>query len=267
MAYGPPVVKQCVHCKTEYKCLNHMANKSRFCSVDCHNLNQSFIKTEYTCAHCNDKFMARPDHGAPRKFCSRKCFLANGIQPAEKECENCGGIFTATRSSTATRGDGRRLYCSKKCYVEGARRFQEKPCVTCGELFYPVSREREATQLTCSTKCKAEFFSGVNAPGFRGGKHIPEQSNHRMVLIGKRGGYVSKYTAEHRLLIAKYFGRMLTRNEVVLHINNNGLDNRLSNLYLCESMSEYGKRRSGSLPWPKTSNLKDYKEKLNESTT
>jgi len=74
MAYGPPVVKQCVHCKTEYKCLNHMANKSRFCSVDCHNLNQSFIKTEYTCAHCNDKFMARPDHGAPRKFCSRNVF-------------------------------------------------------------------------------------------------------------------------------------------------------------------------------------------------
>jgi hypothetical protein len=46
----------------------------------------------------------------------------------------------------------------------------------------------------------------------------------------------------------------------VIHINNEGLDNKLSNLYICESMSEYAKRRVGSLPWPKKSNLEEYKE-------
>jgi hypothetical protein len=204
--------------------------------------------------------MARPDHGADRRFCSRKCFLENCVQPIDKECENCGGMFTAMRSSTATRGNGRRLYCSWKCSLEGSRLFEERPCVVCGELFYPISAQKNEQQKTCSTKCKAEFFSGVNAHNFQGGEHIIKDSNHKMVLIGKREGYVSKYTAEHRLVIAKYFGRMLTRGETVIHINNQSLDNRLLNLYLCESMSEYGKRRVGSLPWPKKSNLKEYKE-------
>ena len=90
---------------------------------------------------------------------------------------------------------------------------------------------------------------------------MQKRTNHKFVLIGKREGYVGKYTAEHRLVIAKYLGRMLTRNEVVIHINNQPSDNRLSNLYLCESLSEYGKRRVGSLPWPKKSNVEDYKEK------
>jgi hypothetical protein len=110
-------------------------------------------------------------------------------------------------------------------------------------------------------KCRTEFFSGANSNNFQGGVHVRKEDNHRYVLIGRRKGYVGKYISEHRLFIAKYLGRMLTRSEVVIHINNQSLDNRLSNLYLCESMSEYAKRRVGSLPWPKKSNLEEYKEK------
>lgn len=264
MTYGPPVLKQCEYCKKEYKCANHRAHKSRFCTITCRNKIDLLPRIEYTCVNCDDKFMARPDHGADRRFCSRKCFLENCVQPTEKECENCGGIFTAFRSSTATRGDGRRLYCSKKCFTEGSRSFEEKPCAYCGKLFYPIGALRSENQKTCSTQCKAEFFSGANAHNFQGGSRVVKDSNQRMVLIGKRKGYVGKYTAEHRLLIAKYLGRMLTRNEVVIHINNQGLDNRLSNLFLCASMSEYSLRRVGSLPWPKKSNLNDFKEKKND---
>jgi hypothetical protein len=190
--------------------------------------------------------------------------LENCVQPIDKECENCGGVFTAIRSPTAVRGDGWRLYCSKKCYVEGSRKFEEKPCIHCGAMFYPRSAKHDATQRTCSMKCAAEFFSGANAHNFQGGVYVQKSSNHKFVLIGKREGYVSKYTAEHRLVIAKYLGRMLTRNEVVIHINNQPSDNRLSNLFLCESMSEFARRRDGSLPWPKKSNLKEYKEKAND---
>jgi len=136
MTYGPPVIKQCEYCKKEYKCANSRASKSRFCTITCHNKSGLLERVEYKCVNCDDKFMARPDHGADRKFCSRKCFLENCVQPIDKECEHCGGMFTATRSSTATRGDGWRLYCSKKCYAEGSRKFEEKPCVHCGGMFY-----------------------------------------------------------------------------------------------------------------------------------
>ena len=264
MTYGPPVIKQCEYCKKEYKCPNSRTSKSRFCTITCRNKSGLLPRVEYKCVNCNDKFMARPDHGAERKFCSRKCFLENCVQPIDKECENCGGVFTAMRSPTAVRGDGWRLYCSKKCYVEGSRKFEEKPCAHCGTMFYPRSAKHDATQRTCSMKCAAEFFSGVNAHNFQGGVYVQKRSNHKFVLIGKREGYVSKYTAEHRLVIAKYLGRMLTRNEVVIHINNQPSDNRLSNLFLCESMSEFARRRNGSLPWPKKSNLKEYKEKAND---
>jgi len=202
-----------------------------------------------------------PDHGAERKYCSRKCFLAECVQPVDKLCENCGGIFTAARSTTVTWGDGRRLYCSKKCYTEHSRSFEEKPCAWCGTLFYPISAAKDSTQMTCSPKCKGEFFCGTNSLNFKGGSHIHVQTNHKMVLIGKRKGFVGKYLSEHRLLIAKHIGRMLTRDEMVLHINNQGLDNRLSNLYVCESNSECAKRRLGSLPWPKKSNVNQLKEK------
>ena len=261
MTYGPPVVKTCEYCKQEYMCPNARKDKSRFCSITCNNKSGTKPRTKYTCQNCNDTFMARPDHGADRRFCSRKCFLENCVQPTDKECLHCGSVFTARRSSTATWGDGRRLYCSKRCFTLGARTFEEKPCAVCGVMFYPRSREKQEKQHTCSTKCKNVFFSGVNAAGFRGGEYVQQHANHKFVLVGKRQDYVGKYMAEHRMIISKYLGRMIKRTEVVIHINNQGLDNRLSNLYLCESMSEFGKRKMGSLPWPTESNLESYKEK------
>ena len=260
MTYGPAVKMQCGYCKKDYMCPNSRAHRATACSITCSNKIRRLARVEYTCVSCKDVFLAVPDHGAERKFCSRKCFLAECVQPIDKACENCGGMFTAPRSATATWGDGRRLYCSKKCYVEHMPKFDEKSCVWCGTLFYPTSAERNAKQSTCSTACKAQYFSGPNAHNFQGGSHIQMQANHKMVLIGKRKGYVGKYTAEHRLVVAKHIGRMLVRGEVVIHINNNGLDNRLSNLYVCESMSEFAKRRSGSLPWPAESNVDQLKE-------
>ena len=265
MTYGPPVKMQCGYCKKDYMCPNSRVHKTTACSITCANKIRKLARVEYTCASCNDVFLAVPDHGAKRKFCSRKCFLAECVQPIDKACENCGCVFTAARStSTSTvRGDGRRLYCSKKCYGEHKRKYEEKPCAWCGTFFYPGSATKDMTQMTCSPTCKGNFFCGTNSRNFKGGTHIQTQANHKMMLIGKRTGYVSKYTAEHRMVVAKHIGRMLMRGEVVIHINNQGLDNRLSNLYVCESMSEYTLRRLGTLPLPKKSNVNQFKEKNN----
>ena len=267
MTYGPPITKVCEYCKEEYKCPNHRANKAKFCTLLCGNKSRRMNRVEYTCGNCNDIFLATPDHGKDRKFCSKKCWLDSCIRPIEKECKNCGCIFTATRSSTAKSEDGRRLYCSKKCHVEGSRTFEDKPCAYCGNLFYPIGKERADKQMTCSIACSAKFYSGANNHSFKGGTHIEKFSNRKMVLVGKREGFVSVYIAEHRLKIAEFLGRILAKTEFVIHINGDGLDNRLSNLYLCESISEYSRRRNGSLEWPKESNLEHYKEASNATDT
>lgn len=264
MTYGSPVIKQCEHCEEEYKCPNLRADKSRFCSVTCSNKSRSLQRIEYKCAACNEKFMALPQQGKDRKYCSKKCFTSGHIKPADKECKNCGSVFTAFRSHEGIIDDGRRRYCSDKCRIEGLRKYQEQECDNCGSLFYPYSKkqnEQRETGKTCSLKCKKAFYRGVNSKVFKGGSYLNTTLNQNFVLVGKRDGYVGKYTAEHRVICAKQIGRLLKRNEVVIHINNQSSDNRLENLFICESMSEYARRRQGSLPWPKKSNLEEYKEK------
>lgn len=264
--YGPPVKKQCQHCGEDYLCPNARAHESMFCSITCNNKSRAKPRIKYTCESCGDEFMARPDHGEARRFCSRKCFLAACIQPEERACENCGSMFTATRSSTVTRGDGRRLYCSAKCGQEHRRHFEERPCAHCGKMFYPGTTAKNNSQKVCSHKCMSEFYTGPNSHAYRRGAYVAKQSDHKMVLA-RRPGYIGKYTAEHRLVASKCLGRLLERGEVVIHINNQGQDNRPENLFVCASMSEYARRRLGSLPWPKKSNLPTTKKAKNEMPT
>lgn len=258
--YGPAIKKQCSICLKEYMCPNHRADKSTFCGREC--ASAAMRKSErrvITCEHCSTKFETVKDHGAWPRFCGRQCFLDSCIRPEEKECETCGGFFLATRSATASRGDGRRLFCSVKCRTEGGKTGEEKNCPQCGTLFY---RSPSHGNVTCSFECRAIYFSGVHSGAFKRGFYM--QSKRSKMILFPRETHKGKYLAEHRVIASQAIGRLLTRDEFVIHINNDGLDNRPSNLFICESNSAFSKMRVGSLPWPKKSNLKTYKGTKND---
>lgn len=82
---------------------------------------------------------------------------------------------------------------------------------------------------------------GKNSPSFKGGRvKIPDgyiivfnPSHH---LADKRG-----YVLEHRLIAERHLGRLLSKIEIVHHINGIKDDNRPENLYLFENTSKHVK--------------------------
>lgn len=209
------------------------------------------------CETCGKSFLAKLDHGKWPRFCCRSCFLASCVRPEPKTCEHCGLVFMAKLSQTATRGDGRRLYCSRACASSGARKTEERNCENCGTVFYPRNITQNPDQKCCSAKCAAEFYRGANSHGFKGG--VSNQGDGQKWLLLPRTGYVGKYMQEHRVIATRAIGRMLLKTEPIIHINNKKGDNRPENIFICGSISEMKKRFSGSLPWPKRSNLDSYK--------
>lgn len=76
-------------------------------------------------------------------------------------------------------------------------------------------------------KCYIEFSHNNNNKNWHGGKHITSYGYERM-YVGPR-----EYILTHRLIAERALGRPLKSNEVVHHINMNKLDNRNSNLLIC----------------------------------
>lgn len=82
-------------------------------------------------------------------------------------------------------------------------------------------------------RCKSCAKSGENHPLWKGGK-------------GKDREYVTIWQPnkkprirEHRLIMERHLGRKLNHDEVVHHINNDTLDNRIENLILFKNDNEH----------------------------
>jgi hypothetical protein len=92
--------------------------------------------------------------------------------------------------------------------------------------------------------------------------------NHR-IIVGYKGVKIKNHPNAnscgciplHRLIMEKHLGRLLTKQEVVHHIDGNIYNNNINNLALCNNNSEHMKLHKGDKrPDPFTKRLEEKKQ-------
>jgi hypothetical protein len=113
----------------------------------------------------------------------------------------------------------------KKDGVSRSYRYAIFECPVCGKLVEKVAKDG-INARTCSIDCSR---------GFRGAEGKPRKSfvmisGYKYIYAPNHPYRTKCYVAEHRLVVEKHLGRILSPDEVVHHINFNKLDNRIENL-------------------------------------
>jgi hypothetical protein len=93
-------------------------------------------------------------------------------------------------------------------------------------------------------KCISKWMNKVDIPRRQSGARFGKNNHHFKGYCFDSRGYKliyspnhpnkdnRNYVFEHRLVVEKYLNRYLTREETIHHIDENKLNNKLSNLYL-----------------------------------
>lgn len=91
---------------------------------------------------------------------------------------------------------------------------------------------------------------GRGNPNFSGGKYVDDKGYIR-VLKTDHPFNNKGYVYEHRLVMEEYLGRFLQPWEIIHHINEIKLDNRIDNFFLTTSPEHSIIHREGSVASPK----------------
>jgi hypothetical protein len=104
-------------------------------------------------------------------------------------------------------------------------------CPTCNKESEKIKKDGLRSK-SCSHKCYSSERAGIKRGAYADFVII---SGYRYVYKPyhpKSIGTRKLYVAEHRMVMESYIDRFLSDNEVVHHINENTLDNRIDNLEL-----------------------------------
>ena len=248
------------------------------------------LMTGAACAECGNPLPKRPPSQA-RKYCSIKCAgEAKSTAPTRRTCEACGCTWKPKDRYQATRRKTCSPECRVKLLSmgrTGKTTAERTPCAACGALVYRAPHHKARSEKTyCSHSCRGKAatgpmlaqhahegrsgwtdksmvsflskMSGEKNPAWKGGvTHRKRRGNYVSVryvrcpanlsMMARADGYVM----EHRLVMAEWVKRPLTRAECVHHLDHNPLRNERANLELwpcnrSHKMAEYGRIAEGA---------------------
>lgn len=158
-----------------------------------------------------------------KRFCSKECSV-KGRAPGKRvtvTCQYCKKDFELLESQKRKRDKRGDIvkYCSQKCSGLASRKHPKvsKECETCGKLTYK--------KTFCSRECVRVKNENKIPPRKRNGYWI--ENGYKVLYIEG-----DKQIKEHIKIMEDHIGRKLNKDEVVHHINENKLDNRIENLQL-----------------------------------
>jgi hypothetical protein len=159
-------------------------------------------------------------------------------------CGRCDDEFVTRKVKTLPT-------CCKTCRLSYPRqRVMPRPCESCGNDFKPFRHETRF----CSRRCRSDVLRGANHHAWKGGPSARGSYANVKVDPSDEIGWAMRYDStnyvpEHRLVMARYLGRPLTRDEVVHHVNGLRYDNRLANLELWRTGHPMGQNVEDQVAW------------------
>ena len=262
----------CARCgKKIYKMKCHLKQEGHnYCSTKCWNETQfknATNKKVTFCSNCGRNFVSQKfSDGRWQKYCSIKCATEQHAYKPKNgryvKCLYCGKKVYACPSREK---QGREKFCSQDCanaYKTAQNTFLVR-CLYCGKELREVNSKliRVKVGFFCDRQCCKKYLRFRNSPTWKGGWYL-DAGGHYHIRVGEKtykGINQGIYKWRSRVQVELELNCVLFRYNGVLHINEDGSDDRIENLYVCESMSELRKIKGGTLNYPIKSNMNSFK--------